>query len=33
MEVALRRIWERWCAGEAPAALRIQLSDLAPASE
>jgi len=30
LELGLRRMWQRWCAGEAPAALRVTLSDLAP---
>jgi protein O-GlcNAc transferase len=32
LELALRRMWQRWCEGEAPAALRIELSDLIPES-
>jgi len=32
LELGLRRMWQRWCAGEAPAALRVNLSDLNPAS-
>ena len=28
LERALRLIWERWCAGMAPASLRVRLSDL-----
>ncbi|QOY95596.1 tetratricopeptide repeat protein [Massilia sp. UMI-21] len=31
LEVGLRRIWQHWCAGQAPAAQRVRLSDLAPA--
>jgi predicted O-linked N-acetylglucosamine transferase (SPINDLY family) len=35
LELALRKMWQRWCAGEAPAPLRVDLSELAsePASE
>lgn len=31
-EVALRRMWQRWCDGAEPAALRVTLSDLVPAA-
>ncbi|NNG24337.1 O-linked N-acetylglucosamine transferase, SPINDLY family protein [Telluria aromaticivorans] len=31
LEHGLRLMWQRWCAGEAPAPLRVRLSDLAPA--
>lgn len=30
LEHGLRLMWQRWCAGEAPAPLRVRLSDLAP---
>lgn len=30
LEHGLRLMWQRWCAGDAPAALRVRLSDLAP---
>jgi hypothetical protein len=35
LELALRKMWQRWCAGEAAAPLRVDLSELlaAPASE
>ena len=29
LEHALRRMWQRWCDGEAPSPLRVRLSDLA----
>jgi predicted O-linked N-acetylglucosamine transferase (SPINDLY family) len=32
MELGLRKMWERWCAGEAPAALSVELSELVPGS-
>jgi protein O-GlcNAc transferase len=32
LELGLRRMWQRWCAGEPPAPLRVQLSDLVPES-
>jgi predicted O-linked N-acetylglucosamine transferase (SPINDLY family) len=32
LELGLRRMWQRWCAGEAPAPIRVTLSDLVPAS-
>jgi predicted O-linked N-acetylglucosamine transferase (SPINDLY family) len=28
LELGLRKMWQRWCAGEAPAPLRIELSEL-----
>jgi hypothetical protein len=28
MEFALRRMWQCWCDGQAPAPLRVRLSDL-----
>lgn len=31
LEYGLRLMWQRWCAGKAPAPLRVRLSDLAPA--
>lgn len=31
LELALVRMWQRWCAGELPAPLRVTLSDLVPA--
>jgi protein O-GlcNAc transferase len=33
IELAMRRMWERWCRGDAPAALRVRMADLAPASD
>lgn len=30
LELALRKMWQRWCAGQAPAPLRVDLSELAP---
>jgi hypothetical protein len=32
LELGLRKMWERWCADEAPAALRVELSELVPGS-
>jgi protein O-GlcNAc transferase len=32
LELGLRRMWQRWCADEAPAPIRIVLSDLVPES-
>ena len=31
LECAWRKMWQRWCAGEAASPLRVRLSDLAPA--
>jgi predicted O-linked N-acetylglucosamine transferase (SPINDLY family) len=31
LEHAMRLMWQRWCAGQSPAPLRIRLSDLVPA--
>jgi hypothetical protein len=28
LELGLRKMWERWCADEAPAALQVELSEL-----
>jgi protein O-GlcNAc transferase len=33
VELALRRMWQHWCSGAAPAPLRVRLADLAPALE
>jgi protein O-GlcNAc transferase len=33
LEHGLRLMWQRWCAGQPPAPLRIRLSDLVPAEE
>jgi protein O-GlcNAc transferase len=30
IELALRRMWQHWCSGAAPAPLRVRLADLAP---
>ena len=32
LEHGLRLMWQRWCAGEAPAPLKVRLADLVPAS-
>lgn len=32
LELALRKMWQRWCAGEAPVPLRVDLAELAPAA-
>ncbi len=32
LEHGMRLMWQRWCAGEAPAPLRVRLSDLVPAA-
>nr|WP_314546744.1 tetratricopeptide repeat protein [uncultured Massilia sp.] len=32
LELGLRKMWQRWCAGEAPAPLRVELSELVPES-
>jgi predicted O-linked N-acetylglucosamine transferase (SPINDLY family) len=32
LELALRKMWRRWCEGEAPARLRVDLSELSPES-
>jgi protein O-GlcNAc transferase len=32
IELALRRMWQHWCSGAAPAPLRVRLADLAPES-
>jgi protein O-GlcNAc transferase len=33
LELALRKIWLRWCAGEAPSPLRVDLAELVPETE
>lgn len=33
VELALRRMWQHWCSGAAPAPLRVRLADLAPATD
>jgi protein O-GlcNAc transferase len=33
LEYAFRLMWERWCAGQPPAPLRVRLADLMPESE
>jgi protein O-GlcNAc transferase len=32
LELALRKMWQRWCAGDAPAPLRVDLAELDPGS-
>jgi protein O-GlcNAc transferase len=33
LELALRKMWQRWCAGEAAAPLRVDLAELAPQTD
>jgi predicted O-linked N-acetylglucosamine transferase (SPINDLY family) len=33
LEYGLRQMWQRWCAGQPPAPLRVRLADLIPASQ
>ncbi|MFK3738295.1 tetratricopeptide repeat protein [Massilia sp. TN1-12] len=33
LELGLRKMWQRWCAGEAPAPLRVDLAELVPQDE